>query len=1202
MKTKQLKAMEIIEFWRLIEFLNQKVFPIQNTEDRKVQLSKMEEINQNKLTIFEEVTDQQTIKEKIKDNEKLNEQLPITSSDFHIVVGRMQRKIIIDTLYQEFKGKETVENNAENIAMFALKVNSEGLYIKESLRLSPLLWGMTICCHYPDKLKTKLRLEEYYRTMAIIEAKFFPEDEDDNEVTADKLKEIFYYIVNVFIKKYVSTSSENYENYYNKMIYTRFKDQAEYDKHNDILEDHSELMTSFFQNDFELVLNNLNTEEGNHDFVNYVTSLHEESNQTKLEKQRKDIRQNDDLLKEILDPLNGPKGKWPSKYSPVLMQQVAINAYLQNEEKVFSVNGPPGTGKTTLLKELIAHNVVERAALLAEYKYADDAFDTKAFKDGGKKDRGYDNYNRRFYDFKDSSINDFSMLVASSNNAAVENITRELPDYEGLMGGINSQETAEIKQLFDQRKQQTKLSFYVKTCDDMNKMKKRLVERNDVYFTVLAHLLKHNYDNIGNKELLDEWGLISAPLGKRANLSNYYYQVIEPIIQSITKVEEVNYKEFEKCKKDFKNQYQNVVNFQRFLHESTRINEKKRFKLEAIDRKIQHIYTESKKFLNQIDYFNKEKMRYENELNQYSPTIKQTYFQLEVEENKLLLLKKKTSILREQITEIAKEIMELEDQRKIHEIVLKRFFKTQRLLSLEGLKSGLLSLQKDEKLAILFEQKQQEVISKQKNILFEQKKYKYKLENKFKKAHHEIFLYEKEIQKNRVRLRELREDAKNVELESQKEIKVLEQNGTIALGEAFFAKLHDKNTETQLEAQLANPWVTKEYDREREKLFYLALQVNKYFILTSKKVKSNLVNWGYLWKFKKNRDNEFCRFTDNDRRHCFKALLNTIFLVTPVISTTFASVSRFLVDIEEPESLGQLIIDEAGQATPQMAVGALWRFKKAIVVGDPKQVEPVVTDDVSLLMELFAREEFSWYKGKMISVQSFADSLNYIGSFLSSNDRSEKQWVGCPLVIHRRCLNPMFAISNELSYDNTMLYQTAAPKEAVEKSLVFQKSVWISVDGSEIGNKNHHVPDQARKAVTVVERAFEKQKGKADIYIISPFTSVIRGFVQEAKKSSTLKRYGNSLLDTWLDTHCGTVHKFQGKESGEVVFLLGCDASASGAVNWVNENIVNVAVTRAKYRLYVIGDAEIWRKNPSLLVVQNRLEIMRAAKQEIGNT
>lgn len=48
----------------------------------------------------------------------------------------------------------------------------------------------------------------------------------------------------------------------------------------------------------------------------------------------------------------------------------------------------------------------------------------------------------------------------------------------------------------------------------MNKMKKRFVERNDVYFIVFVYLLKYNYDNIGNKELLDEWGLIFVFLGK----------------------------------------------------------------------------------------------------------------------------------------------------------------------------------------------------------------------------------------------------------------------------------------------------------------------------------------------------------------------------------------------------------------------------------------------------------------------------------------------------------------------------------------------------------------------------------------------------------------------------------------------------------------------------------------------------------------
>lgn len=46
-------------------------------------------------------------------------------------------------------------------------------------------------------------------------------------------------------------------------------------------------------------------------------------------------------------------------------------------------------------------------------------------------------------------------------------------------------------------------------------------------------------------------------------------------------------------------------------------------------------------------------------------------------------------------------------------------------------------------------------------------------------------------------------------------------------------------------------------------------------------------------------------------------------------------------------------------------------------------------------------------------------------------------------------------------------------------------------------------------------------------------------------------------------------------------FLLGCDASkdAEGAIHWVNTNIVNVAVTRAKYRVYIIGDYEAWKKS-----------------------
>ena len=36
--------------------------------------------------------------------------------------------------------------------------------------------------------------------------------------------------------------------------------------------------------------------------------------------------------------------------------------------------------------------------------------------------------------------------------------------------------------------------------------------------------------------------------------------------------------------------------------------------------------------------------------------------------------------------------------------------------------------------------------------------------------------------------------------------------------------------------------------------------------------------------------------------------------------------------------------------------------------------------------------------------------------------------------------------------------------------------------------------------------------------------------------------------------------------------------SSTGAIGWVNSNILNVAVTRAKKRVYFIGDYEVWSR------------------------
>jgi len=268
-----------------------------------------------------------------------------------------------------------------------------------------------------------------------------------------------------------------------------------------------------------------------------------------------------------------------------------------------------------------------------------------------------------------------------------------------------------------------------------------------------------------------------------------------------------------------------------------------------------------------------------------------------------------------------------------------------------------------------------------------------------------------------------------------------------------------------------------------------------------------------------------------------------------------------------------------------MAVGALFRSRRAIIVGDPKQVEPVVTDDLKLLKDAYSEEVYDNYKNKSLSVQSCADIINPFGTYFD-NGTDYPEWVGCPLLVHRRCISPMYDISNSISYSGIMKQQTLPPSEAKISTFILESSKWVDVEGEENGHGDHFVPNQGECVCQLVEKAFAKAVNPS-LYIITPFTSVVRG-IRGALGTYAKNNRGSALnsskcFDEWLYSNIGTVHKFQGKEANEVIFLLGCDESQKdkyAVTGFVNSNIVNVAATRAKYRFCIIGDYHrVWEGN-----------------------
>ncbi|WP_417681662.1 DEAD/DEAH box helicase [Roseibium sp.] len=794
---------------------------------------------------------------------------------------------------------------------------------------------------------------------------------------------------------------------------------------------------------------------------------------------RTNLLEDDAGLQDLLQPALTPSGKWPGngRFPLALLQQAAVNATnaARLKTSILAVNGPPGTGKTTLLRDVVAARIIERAVVMSEFNRPSQAFTptSQSLQRSGAKITLHK---------LDERLKGFEMVVTSSNNKAVENVSAELPALDAIAA-----DAPELR--------------YFKSVSD------NVLERET--WGIIAAVL----GNSSNRYLFSQgfWRDEENGLSTYLNHASGVPQIVSepqgggrPPLKRNRQIIDCEHPpsnnreaqaRWEKARSTFKTKFDAFKRTQSNLQ-----------KLHVQLVRLAHVATEINNLASRLPPLEVDTRTIENDFATARNEQQEAEIQIRVSRQA-------------QASHFA-----------LRPGFFARLFRTARFRAWHG---------------------EQQSLSKKAygdQQLFQNRK---KISDDLGA---ELATKKELIAQTQKSLNTLRAEKSDLEAslnQARAEIDVPIPDA------GFFAGAHE-------DIQMASVWFDKAASRQRDDVFEAAIQLHRAFIdSAADPLRQNLSVFVETFG---------TRSLGTPQKDALIAdLWSSFFLVVPVVSTTFASVNRMFSRLPT-EALGWLLVDEAGQAVPQAAVGAMMRTKRSAVVGDPLQIEPVVTLPNSLTEEIcaFFGIDPLKYNAPEASIQTVADAASmYCAKFpIGSGHRD----VGAPLLVHRRCDSPMFDISNEIAYSNLMV-QAKKPSNA---NPVLGYSCWVDVVGKPGPDK--WCADEAAVLIDMLQR-LRASGAEADLYVVTPFVIVQDNLRQELLSSGILSGWVDR-PDAWVWEHVGTVHTVQGREAGIVFFVLGAQASSqNGARNWAGgrPNLVNVAVTRAKASLYVIGNRSLWK-------------------------
>jgi hypothetical protein len=371
----------------------------------------------------------------------------------------------------------------------------------------------------------------------------------------------------------------------------------------------------------------------------------------------------------------------------------------------------------------------------------------------------------------------------------------------------------------------------------------------------------------------------------------------------------------------------------------------------------------------------------------------------------------------------------------------------------------------------------------------------------------------------------------------------------------------------------------------------------------------------------------FVESNDQDKKSPFKLLrkLRRYAKLTPCFVSTFYMVPNTFMagefkdgswaDLPQLEEIDLLIVDEAGQALPDISAASFALAKRALIVGDTDQIEPVWSipasvDRSNLAMFNLLEDEQDYEQWLGSGMLASSGSVMRLAQRQCHYHQFEQLQRGLYLTEHRRCFNDIVSYCNDLVYQGVLEPLRGNAKHEVPWGTMALQPVYSpsqSLGGSR-GNAGEAkaiaqwLVDQHQALLAYARQQDKEFKTLDDASVLRRAVGIITPFSKQADLIRTeLRNVGIEGLTV------GTVHSLQGDERLIVLFssVYGENNKDSSKFYDAGPNMLNVAVSRAKDAFIVFGDPNVFGANaagsPSGLLRQSLVLIRGVQRAEKAN-